>query len=59
MRCRSCTRLAELESAGVLERDVIDARPPRVEYRLTARGLRLQAVVAALQTYARAEFEAI
>ena len=28
-------RLAELEEAGVLERRVIDARPPRVEYRLT------------------------
>jgi DNA-binding HxlR family transcriptional regulator len=51
------SRLAELESAGVLERDVIDARPPRVEYRLTARGLRLQAVVVALQTYANAEPE--
>ena len=53
------SRLNELESAGVLERDVIDARPPRVEYRLTARGLRLQAVVAALQVYASAEREAI
>src|SRR5476651_2166873 len=30
------SRLAELESAGVLRREVIDARPPRVEYRLTA-----------------------
>ena len=30
-------RLAELEDAGVLERRVIDTRPPRVEYRLTAR----------------------
>ncbi len=34
-------RLAELESAGVLERRVLDTRPPRVEYRLTAAGLRL------------------
>src|SRR5471032_1925170 len=49
------SRLAELESAGVLERDVIDARPPRVEYRLTARGLQLRAVVTALQTYASGE----
>ena len=49
------SRLAELESAGVLERDVIDACPPRVEYRLTARGLQLRAVVTALQTYASGE----
>jgi DNA-binding HxlR family transcriptional regulator len=53
------SRLAELESAGVLERDVIDARPPRVEYRLTARGRRLQAVVTALQLYASAEREVV
>ena len=31
-------RLVELEEAGVLERRVIDARPPRVEYTLTAAG---------------------
>jgi DNA-binding HxlR family transcriptional regulator len=49
------SRLTDLESAGVLQRDVIDARPPRVEYRLTARGLRLRAVVTALQSYAREE----
>ena len=49
------SRLSDLESAGVLERDVVDARPPRVEYRLTARGLQLRAVVTALQTYANAE----
>jgi DNA-binding HxlR family transcriptional regulator len=48
-------RLTELEQAGVLERDVIDARPPRVEYRLTPRGLRLRAVVTALQVYAESE----
>ena len=28
-------RLVELEQAGVLERRVVDARPPRVEYPLT------------------------
>jgi DNA-binding HxlR family transcriptional regulator len=49
------SRLTELEQAGVLERDVIDARPPRVEYRLTPRGLRLRAVVTALQVYAESE----
>ena len=30
-------RLVDLEDAGLLERHVIDARPPRVEYVLTAR----------------------
>ena len=45
-------RLVELEAAGVLERRVIDARPPRVEYRLTPRGLRLQRLVEALQQWA-------
>ena len=34
-------RLVELEAAGLLERRVIDARPPRVEYRLTEDGDRL------------------
>ena len=32
----------------MLERLVLDARPPRVEYTLTPEGLRLQAVVDAL-----------
>ena len=37
---------------GLLERTVIDARPPRVEYRLTADGRRLRAVLDALAAYA-------
>jgi DNA-binding HxlR family transcriptional regulator len=45
-------RLVELEQAGVLERRVIDARPPRVEYRLTEEGRRLKHVVDALSAYA-------
>jgi DNA-binding HxlR family transcriptional regulator len=46
-------RLAELEAAGVLERRVVtDARPPRVEYRLTAAGRRLGALVDAMRAYA-------
>jgi DNA-binding HxlR family transcriptional regulator len=49
------SRLAELERAGVLERAVIDARPPLVEYRLTPIGHRLGAVVAALQRLSLAE----
>ncbi|MGL6280565.1 MAG: winged helix-turn-helix transcriptional regulator [Gaiella sp.] len=45
-------RLLELEEAGVLERTVVDARPPRVEYRLTDEGQRLRAVLDALAVYA-------
>jgi len=45
-------RLVELEEAGVLERRVIDARPPRVEYRLTDDGRRLKHVVDAVWGYA-------
>ena len=45
-------RLTELEQAGVLERRVIDARPPRVEYRLTDEGRRLKHVVDAVAAFA-------
>jgi DNA-binding HxlR family transcriptional regulator len=45
-------RLVELEDAGVLERRVLDGRPPRVEYRLTATGRRLGALVDAMRAYA-------
>jgi DNA-binding HxlR family transcriptional regulator len=45
-------RLADLEKAGVLEREVIDSRPPRVEYRLTERGRQLRSLVSALSRYA-------
>ena len=45
-------RLAELEQAGIFERRVVDSRPPRVEYRLTERGRRLQAVVDAIGSWA-------
>jgi DNA-binding HxlR family transcriptional regulator len=45
-------RLVELEEAGVLERRVVDARPPRVEYRLTDEGLRLKRVVDAVAAFA-------
>ena len=47
-------RLVELEDAGLLERSVVDARPPRVEYRLTDEGLRLKRVVDALAAWALA-----
>lgn len=45
-------RLVELEEAGVLERRVIDARPPRVEYRLTEEGRRLKLVIDAVAAFA-------
>jgi DNA-binding HxlR family transcriptional regulator len=45
-------RLSELEEAGVLERQVFDSRPPRVEYRLTETGRRLRYVVEALNVWA-------
>jgi DNA-binding HxlR family transcriptional regulator len=52
-------RLTELEAAGVLERCVVDARPPRVEYTLTPRGRQLQALMDALALYAgRAQADA-
>ena len=45
-------RLADLEQAGVLRREVIDARPPHVEYRLTHRGRKLRSLVNALARFA-------
>jgi DNA-binding HxlR family transcriptional regulator len=48
-------RLAELEQAGILERRLVDARPPRAEYRLTPRGERLTLVVEALQRWTAGE----
>ncbi len=45
-------RLADLEKAGILERAVINARPPHVEYRLTLRGRQLRALVNALSRFA-------
>lgn len=45
-------RLNDLEQAGVLERAVIDARPPHVEYRLTRRGRQLRSLVDALSRFA-------
>jgi DNA-binding HxlR family transcriptional regulator len=47
-------RLVDLERAGLIERNVIDARPPRVEYVLTPDGIRLRAVLDALAAYAGA-----
>jgi DNA-binding HxlR family transcriptional regulator len=46
------TRLEELERAGILERVLVDGRPPRTEYRLTERGHELRGLVAALRKFA-------
>ncbi len=40
-------RLCDLQQAGVLERRVLDTRPPRTEYRLTPEGRRLGMLVTA------------
>ena len=45
-------RLVELEEAGILERRVVDARPPRVDYVLTDDGRSLHVVIDALRTWA-------
>ena len=45
-------RLSELADAGLVERTVVDSRPPRVEYRLTEEGRRLGVVVSALESWA-------
>jgi DNA-binding HxlR family transcriptional regulator len=46
-------RLAELEKAGVLRREVRDTRPPHVEYLLTSEGQRLRELLDALAAWAR------
>jgi DNA-binding HxlR family transcriptional regulator len=46
------TRLVELEEAGILERQTIEGRPPRTEYRLTSRGRELRGLVTALRKLA-------
>lgn len=46
-------RLAELENAGVLRREVRDTRPPHVEYVLTSEGESLRGLLDALVAWAR------
>ncbi len=46
-------RLDELAQAGILERRVVDSRPPRTEYSLTEKGRRLSALLEALTAPAR------
>jgi DNA-binding HxlR family transcriptional regulator len=47
-------RLVELERGGVLRREVTDARPPRVEYVLTAEGQALRTLLDALRAWGQA-----
>ena len=44
-------RLTELVDAGVLERRVLDTRPPAVEYRLTLVGRRLEPLLRELARF--------
>jgi DNA-binding HxlR family transcriptional regulator len=46
-------RLAELVEAGLLERRVLDTRPPAVEYRLTGLGKRFEPLLRELARCAR------
>jgi DNA-binding HxlR family transcriptional regulator len=44
-------RLRQLEQDGIVERRVFAEMPPRVEYRLTARGVHLVPIVDAMREY--------
>jgi DNA-binding HxlR family transcriptional regulator len=46
-------RLTELVTAGLLERRVLDTKPPAVEYRLTPLGRRFEPLLRALGRCAR------
>ena len=46
-------RLKELEAEGIVERHVLDANPPRVQYGLTEKGMALGPAVDSLKHWAR------
>jgi DNA-binding HxlR family transcriptional regulator len=46
-------RLKELEAEGIVERDVVDGTPVRVEYALTEKGRALGPAVDALKAWAQ------
>jgi DNA-binding HxlR family transcriptional regulator len=46
-------RLNELVDAGLLERRVLDSRPPAVEYRMTTQGERLKPILRELVLWSR------
>ncbi len=45
-------RLRELQAEGIIDRDVHDETPVRIEYGLTAKGQQLQASIEALSEWA-------
>jgi DNA-binding HxlR family transcriptional regulator len=47
-------RLDELAQAGVLQRHIVDSRPPRTEYSLTDKGRQLSTLLDALATLGKA-----
>ena len=47
-------RLKELEGEGIVERQVIDGNPPRVQYLLTDKGMALGPAIDSLKRWARA-----
>jgi DNA-binding HxlR family transcriptional regulator len=46
-------RLKELEAEGIVDRQVIDGNPPRVQYLLTAKGMELEPAIDSLKSWAR------
>ena len=46
-------RLRELEAEGIVERQVLDGSPVRVEYALTEKGVALEPAIRALRSWAR------
>ena len=47
------TRLSDLVEAGMLERRVLDTRPPAVEYRMTPEGKRFEPLLRELVRFAQ------
>src|SRR5436190_17441312 len=47
-------RLKELESEGIVSRQVLDGNPPRVQYLLTDKGMALGPAIDSLKRWARA-----
>jgi DNA-binding HxlR family transcriptional regulator len=52
-RCKPIPQEVRRKAAGLIERTVLPSSPPKVEYRLTERGLRLGPVIEAMGAYAR------
>ena len=46
-------RLKELEAEGIVDREVIDGNPPRVQYLLTEKGMALEPALTSLRSWAR------